>query len=114
MNKRLRQGFALIGIMLFVGAFFWVSDVYDYLDQQFWHITTREPSIATLGLWPLSWIAAFMVSVIPFFIIGFISLHFQYEELKQKELAELELEKAKKASNLYVNTNASASAETPH
>lgn len=111
-QKLIRMAFALVGIMLFIGAFFWVGDVYTYLDQHFWHLDdiAKQKTIPLTYFflfWPLSWIVSFIASAIPFFAIGFISMHFQYEEIKQKEQAELELEKAKKASNLYINTNRS-------
>lgn len=111
MNNIFNKGLAFVGIMLLVGAFFWVGDAYAYLDQHFWHIATREPSVIDFWFWPLSWFAAYILSVIPFFIVGLIGMHFEYKEIKQKEQAELDLAEAKKASNLYINTNGSPSTE---
>lgn len=116
MNKRLKQGFALVGIMLFVGAFFWVGDVHSYLDQHYWHfdhVERGEILKSSVFGWPLSWVAAFIASSIPFLLTGIVAAHFHDEEVKQKEQVELELAEAKRASNLYVNTNVTASAEPP-
>lgn len=115
-NEWLRKGFGLIGIMLFIGAFFWVGDVHSYLDQHYWHFDHVERGevlkFSVFG-WLFSWVAAFIASSVPFLLTGIVAAHFYEEEVKQKEQAELELAKAKRASNLYINTNVTASAETP-
>lgn len=92
-NEWLRKGFGLIGIVLFIGAFFWVGDVHSYLDQHYWHfdhVERGEVLKASLIGWPLSWVAAFFASFIPFLLTGIVAAHFHDEEVKQKEQAELE------------------------
>lgn len=82
-----------------------------YLDQHYWHIATREPSIFDFWFWPLRWVAAFIVSILPFLIVGIIAAHFHDLEIKKEEQEQERLSNAKKATNLYINTNGSAPTE---
>lgn len=111
MNNTFKKIFAIIALALFVGAFFWIGDAHSFLDSHFWHFVDRKPSPFDLIFLPLSWVAAFILAEIPFLVCGIVIAHFHDLEIKKEEEESERLNDAKKASNLYIKTSASAPAE---
>lgn len=107
-NKTFANIFGILGIIFLIGIFFWIGDAYTYLDNHYWHIAQREPSVFDIYFWPLSWMAALILSAIPLMVCGIVVAHFHDLEVKKDEQERERLCNAKKAANLFINTNVSA------
>lgn len=98
--------FTQIAIVLFFGSFFWFKAVVDFLfsrSLKSW-VQTVDPFSGIL----IMMIPTAIIVLTPPFIALMIARHFHLREKSDKE----KLNAAKKAANLYINTNGSASAQT--
>lgn len=95
---------AFVGLALIVAAFFWVGHTYSYLDQHYWHTVVKNPSLFEFYFWPLKWIAAFILALVPALLALNILAQVRYHSYKKEKAKKDALAKAKKAANLYIKT----------